>query len=525
MKKTAIIAVVLLLGMAARAQVSGIEYLQLLYNYDSDTSIVRNYNDTISVVMIYGHDANAISTNGLINSSSFILRDNTNRSFSHIVTLPVGYRVNDVRFVSLTRISGEEDWYCCFCGTRYEYRDMYAMVDSNGTPTNTYFYVYDSVGFVGFFKMEEALSPSNTFTAKLRDVEWASQLFRMTCYAEFEGRYYQDQYDYKDNAVLDVIGVPISTTGTCSAFWRVKFYPVVPTSFQPTGTRWDNNIRYDTTGIEKMEDVIQTDSHVVTVSRKIDSDNQLWLRFSGKETVQVLGGMELNPYYHPLDFYLLTIADEQVLGHQYAVVETPRLCSVFDEEFAVSFRMLNPEAEREGLLTFRHDLSNRTYATMEGLFDEGDYGLDDIVYVPEYDATATLQHHYGGRAHTTDLNYWSSAIGVYHMMHRLQAEEINLQSLCRYNLGGDQLLWSGIDAETGMHQYILYQRTPNPGEVIKSCQKHEVTYSLHSKIDMGTGYRKFFIQNRFDDIWQDYDVKFIHFDPYTIRKDDVCKEW
>lgn len=89
--------------MTAKSQVSGIERLEFENSYFADSTIVRNYNDTFSVVMSYGHYENTPAINGLFNSSSFILRDNTNSSMTHIVSLPIGYQVNDVRFVSLTR--------------------------------------------------------------------------------------------------------------------------------------------------------------------------------------------------------------------------------------------------------------------------------------------------------------------------------------------------------------------------------------------------------------------------------------
>lgn len=522
MKKNSIVLAFLLFCMIVVAQPSGTQRMSFTFKYFADTTIVRNYNDTLSVYMSYGHDSNTIAINGLANSSSFILRDNTNSNLTHLVTLPIGYRVNDVRFVSLKQISGDVDWYCCFCGTRYKYRDIYAMIDSNGNPTNTYYYVYDSIGFVGFFSMKEALSPNSTYSAKMRDVEKASQLFRMTCYAEYRGEYFNSQSTYEENAVLDVIGVPTLETGMPSAFWRVKFYPVYPTSLQPSGTRWDNNIRYDTLRMEKMLDITQTDSNVVTVSKKISSDNVLWLRFSKKEIVLTLGGLGLNTTIHPLMLNTLEIGGWEVPGFEYAVVETPKLCDVYDDEMAVAFRMENPEAGKEGLLTFRHNLLDGN-GFLEGLFDEGSYGLDDIVYLPEYDATATLQRQYRSRSHITDINYWSPAIGIYHLKHRLLENSINLQSLYKYDLGGDHLLWSGIDAVTRFPPYVLYQRVPDNDNLFESCQKQETMLSIHSKIYMGIGYHKFPIIRRFDDEWEKYPVTFQPFNPYNINKNKLCE--
>lgn len=526
MKKKFFFLTMLVFCMTARSQVSGIERLEFENSYFADSTIVRNYNDTFSVVMSYGHYENTPAINGLFNSSSFILRDNTNSSMTHIVSLPIGYQVNDVRFVSLTRKLGGEDLYCCFCGTRYIYKDMYAMVDSNGNPTNMYYYVYDSVGFAGFFWMKEALSPNTSCTAKVRDVEKAKQLFRMTCYAQSEGSLWNMQSTYRDNAVLDIVGVPKSYVNAASAFWRVKFYPVFPPAFQPSGTRWDNNIRYDTlVGIEKMVDVTQTDNYVVTVSKSMEDDNRLWLRFSGKETTYVYNGLQLSSLIHPLKMNTLNIGGELLPEGEMSIVETPRVCGVHLDEFAVAYRMQNDEFEHVGLLTFRHDLTSGTgSATLDGLYNNGDYMLDDLIYMYWHDVTATLQRHRGSRAHITDANYWLATMYSYNLCRRFSVDDINLQSICFYRQAGDVMLWSGIDAVTQMPPYILYQFVPSPKDMYTSCLEHEDILSTQTKIDMGEETYEFPICERFYDVWENYPVSFCHFDPYEINAKSLCEK-
>ena len=233
------------LSMLLEAQVSEIDQMLLGDGYMTKNTIVRQYDAKFNLVMVYGHDHNTVSGTVPSDHSSFYLRDANNGYTMHVVTLPDGYKVNDVKFVSLTRLDNHEDIYCCFCGTFYHYVDTYAIVEPPD-PRTQYFYYYDTMGFVGYFKMEEAFSSNNTYTAKIRNIELAKELDRMICYDEFRGGYVHNQNTYHDNAVLDIIGVPEDTVNAKSALWRVKFYPEYPDLVNfPSGTRWDNSVTYE----------------------------------------------------------------------------------------------------------------------------------------------------------------------------------------------------------------------------------------------------------------------------------------
>lgn len=146
--------------------------------------------------------------------------------------------------------------------------------------------------------MNEALNPTASYTAKVRDVEKTIELYKMTCYAEAYGYYHSYQNSFIDNAVLDIIGTD-DTVNAPSCFCRAKFYPDCYGS-----TRWDNNIRCNTNEI--LTDITKTDDYVVTSSHCTTGNTQ-WIRYSGKEDHLIMGGLQLSPDVNAVDFTSLTI--------------------------------------------------------------------------------------------------------------------------------------------------------------------------------------------------------------------------
>lgn len=247
MKKIALIILFSFLPfLRLAAQISEIE--QIFRSHDNDyvqyTSIVRNYDTKYNVLSQYGYFNNETRADTIKGYSSFMIQNTNTGVIKHIFDLPKGYQVNDVRFVTLRKIDGvtTED-FCCFCGTRTE-------LGNQG---------YLTRGFAGFFSMQQAINPSSTYTAKVRDVERTIALYRMVCYGEEYGYYYHLQNSFIDNAVLDIIGLEDTVNGP-SCFCRAKFYPDVY-----GGTRWDNNIR-DKLTCHKGNDVL---AKPVTIEHRI----------------------------------------------------------------------------------------------------------------------------------------------------------------------------------------------------------------------------------------------------------------
>lgn len=247
------------LSHQSMSQVSGIDKM-LLPNYFSESTLVRNFEGKNNIIMSYGCEEGLYNTYGICEKSSFFVQTVDNGQITHLVDLPFGYKVNDMQFVYLKKKQSDfYEPYLCFCGTRtksieYEYPHS---LDSTLQPVA----VPVLVGFVGYFKVYAAMSPTTSDSVVVRDVECSKELHRMTCYAEQNGLYNVNGYSFRDNAVLDIIGI----AGPCinrlnhnnlSSLWRVKFCPDYPYSYYfPSGTHWDNNIRFNNDNVEKMVDI------------------------------------------------------------------------------------------------------------------------------------------------------------------------------------------------------------------------------------------------------------------------------
>ena len=152
MKKIILVLFVLTPFVKLSAQNSEIERIFRSANYIQYKTIVRNYSDTINVLMQYGYSINTVYEDSIKASSSFMIQNTITGDITHIVDLPKGYQVNDVRFVSLRRIDGvtTED-FCVFCGTRTQFDDIVYLPALPDEPSQ-YYYVYSKHGFAGFFQ-------------------------------------------------------------------------------------------------------------------------------------------------------------------------------------------------------------------------------------------------------------------------------------------------------------------------------------------------------------------------------------
>ena len=274
MKRIILFLVAFLQLFSLSAQISEIEQIYGPYSdeYTLYTTIVRNYNDKYNVLMKYGSYANVVYTDPITDRSSFMIQNTSTGDIVHIVDLPLGYQVNDIRFVTLRKMDGVTTVdFCCFCGTRTRFDGIIYPFEPPEDRTD-YIYTYSKHGFAGVFSMEEALNPSSSFTAKVRNVEGTKELFKMECYPEEYGYYYHNQNTYIDEVVMDIIGTD-DTVNKPSCFCRAKVYPV----YSGGGVRWDNNMRYN--NYDVLTDITKTDDYVVTTANNVAGDS-LWIRYS-----------------------------------------------------------------------------------------------------------------------------------------------------------------------------------------------------------------------------------------------------
>lgn len=499
------------------AQISEIEQIFRSPNgYVQYTSIVRNYDDNYNVIMQYGYFSNSTNTNNdsIRGHSSFMIQNTNSGDITHIVGLPGGYQVNDVRFVTLRKIDGvsTED-FCVFCGTRTQFDGIVYLPSLPGQPSTSY-YVYSKHGFAGFFSMDEALSPTTSFTAKIRDVEKTKELHRMTCYAEQHGYYYYQQNSFLDNAVLDIIGLD-DTVNAPSCFCRAKFYPDCYGS-----VRWDNNIRFNTN--EVLTDITKTNNYVVTTSHNV-TGNGLWIRYSDQEDHLVYGGLQLSNYENSIDFSLLTMqtgCNNTIAIENFSRCSPAKLCHIINDEIAVSYHMQGQGYG--GLLNSRYKYTNGTLYFLQGAYLKSTPLLKELIHLSANNATAILYN--DNSDYVTVLNWMLNSNSCNYPVEMFYNNNCILHSLTLQNRNGyEHLFWSGKEASNSLSpMYIMSQRGEQGGGYEQTCHyvKNEVAQPViigHSIINnpMPIGPRF-----SYDEVT--YPVTYIHFDPYEFDKEFQC---
>ena len=521
--KKQIFVISLILGFlpVLNAQISETSRL-VLDNYASISTLVRNYNGKHNIIMSYGRITNQQTPNNINERSSFFVQSTDNGYVQHIVDLPYGYKVNDIQFVYLKMIQGDYYIpYCCFCGTRTTGFEYYYPVPRDSTNVVI---VPITNGFVGYFRVEDAISPSYLDTAVVRDVECSKELHRMTCYAEQEGNYWLNQYTFRDNAVLDIIGIANDEHyihNNLSALWRVKFYPVYSYVYSPTGTRWDNNIRYNEYDNEKMLDIIGTDNNIVTISQPTNDYKNIWLRYSDKEIHHIGAGIELNSNIQQLGLSSLLI-DGTEINNAYltAFKEKLRLAPISSDIFSLAFAAHNDADAIDGIFTFKKDISDPSY-TLNGSYDQGGYEVDELIYLPENKASAYLFHIGEYNTKNTGIVFWNYLNNNKYITYHLYSNYITLNSFCFYNIWNESLSWSGTHESLFIPPYLLLQEIDYPMEEIDHCQSLTGLLSSKTTINYIDWYNDFKIKERFGDIKP---VTKIPFSPYDVSRKIICNK-
>lgn len=517
--------ILLSLSYQSMAQVAEIDRM-LVPNYYSESTLVRNFEGKNNIIMSYGCNPNLYNVYGICEKSSFFVQATDNGQIIHLVDLPIGYKVNDMQFVYLKKKQSDYyEPYLCFCGTRtksIEYVYPHSL-DSIQQPVA----VPVLVGFVGYFKVYSALTPTTADSVILRDVECSKELHRMTCYAERNGAFCPQQSTFRDNAVLDIIGIAgpcISnyTHNNLSSLWRVKFYPDYPYYLYPSGTHWDNNIRFNEDNVEKMVDIVGTDDYVVTVSQPENSDRDFWLRYSSKETSLHNGGLELNSNVQDVPLSTLQINGINIQNSNLTTYDLPvRLSHTTNNTVAFAFGSRIRDNNLEGICAFKRDFDSYNYS-LDGFFDNNAFDLYELTYLPNNDASAYLFSIGYRCVYYTGTTYWNISASGTHPTKHFFTNHINQNSFCYCNLGYDLLSWSGTNCTTNQPPYLSHQKIGAPDDVIEHCQSLSTNNSAKANISIQNQYHEFKIQERYEDHQDVFPVSKIGFTPFHVEKETIC---
>lgn len=509
-----LLALMPLLKLTAQQSETELIFRSTSNSYEQLSSIVRNYDVTTNVIMQYGHFTSAGSQNVLRDGSSFMIQNTTTGGITHIFDLPNGYQVNDVQFVTLRKIDGvtTQD-FCVFCGTRTQLDDVIQTPTLPGE-TPQYQYQYSKHGFAGFFAMNEALSPSASFTAKVRDVEKTRELYKMVCYAEEHGTYYSHQNSFLDNAVLDIIGLD-DTISAPSCFCRARFYPGYN-----GGIRWDNDMRYNSN--EVLTDIAMTDDYVVTSSHSATGNDQ-WIRYSEKEDHWVTGGLQLNNYVYSIDSTLLTIHNHCNSSFNIYNLERPgtaKICHTRHNGIELSYRV---KADGfYGLLNCQYNYDNGTLQFLRGAYYKCLPSVYELIYMPRNNATA-ITYKESNQDMVTIIS-WERNNNCYYPTKQYWEDNIDIHSITLQNRGGyEHLFWSGMKRDDLysplyllMHRVILGYRTD------PTCHNTFSNSALPVTIGYVPDWNPMTIAMQFDYNDITYPVMYISFNPHDIESDVIC---
>lgn len=506
------------------AQSSGMVRMVSDNEHVSFKTIVRNYNDKYNIVMDYGLDVAGPNPNNLVSQySTFYMHNIESGELIRLFKLEFGYCVNDVRFVALKRDSTgmDIDTFCCFCGTKYTYRgeELLPSLEDDPTPVQ---YVVDSAGFAGFFSMDDAVDaalnpsqPSNA-TAKVREVEGTSSLYRMASYSEAPSRYYEGS-GYYENAVLDIIGITADTLNSRPCFARAKFYPEYNNSIL-----WDNNLRYNEFSDEIICDVTSTNDYVVTVSKFKGNRHDVFLRVSEKESLSCMGGCELNDQVYFLDWKGLSIcAFEGIDGDGVVVWDSLRLCYLdrHVDEYALAIGI---QADTlSGILTLIYKIKGKN-SFLRGSFERGFYRLSELAYMPIQNTNITLTRDRDSNYSISRFNAWpvenDNVCDFFD--HYVSSPNYQQQSIAIYNGYG---LIRGCVNENGHEPFALmfypWARPQNAND----CAMITFDAWYKASIDTEDDTRQFRIKIRYPYNTIKYPNYYIPFEPYIQPMEQLCE--
>jgi len=420
------------------------------HTFDIGRAIVRSYNDSNIFVFNRYTDifCSASPTSPLLTRTEIYVTDTSLKKIIKICDLPCGYRVYDAQFVTLHRnnTANTPVNFCVFCGTLYE--------------STT-----DSSGFVGLFYIDTIFQQGTPGSVYLRNVEGCRSLSRFVAYTETNG-YYQNTCGniFNENAVLDMVGLPLNSIARPSTVARVKFYPECNGDI-----RWDNNIRTPPSGsTERVVDIVKEDLSIVMASVFAGDNHTIWLRRNSQEYYFYFGGMQFSDIPYIIDAYNISKGGTYPNNTYLSNFSLPiRLSSMGSNSTVLSFHASNTGTNGfDGIFSYRFNILNSTI--MEGVYIDTIPALKDVCSLYDNLSTALLTQGptYGSRIYTI---MWGTG-ATYYSFFPMEFSE-TLQSICRYNSGFinfpygivmayPSLLFSPAMA-LGYHSYYTVPISPN----------------------------------------------------------------
>ena len=522
--KLSFLSLALLASLGVTAQISESEYVirSSTNKYKHYSSLVRNYDKGHNVVMQYGYFTNVVSITGdsIKGYSSFLIQDINTGDVMHIVDLPWGYQVNDVRFVTLKKkYSLEPVDFCCFCGTRTQLDNVTVLPAMPDEPT-TYVFHYSKHGFAGFFSMEEALAPTSAFKARVRDVENAVELYRMTCYAESWGYHNDGRATFEDNAVLDIIGTDDTTNGP-SCFYRAKFYPVYG-----TGVLWDNNIRANDN--EVLTDITKTDNYVVTVSNDVAGDS-LWVRYSGMEDHLVFGGLQLDTVVDQIHLTNLQVqpgCNSGTVFKEVQQISPAKICHTEGDgiEVACGVSEAGKAVGDEWLFNGQYNYNSGGLNLWRASLLDRNPRIKEMLYMPIHDVTAILHEH--RLLDYISMIRWDSIAHCLYDVSQYSAHDLIFHSMALGERNGfNHLYWTAIDRGDPLSPMRINSQSGSQiGVEDPTCHWPESVEARTVIVENSQYGKAMKIKYRYPYDEVRYPVKDCYFDPYIVNTWFRCKK-
>lgn len=385
MKKysTIVLLGLLLSGCSAMAQSSETHKITI----PAEHIVVRPYNYFQEIIFGYGAPPQASqnpSTNANMKRTTIALRTYTTGHTEQIAELPVGYKVFDAQVITLTMNESGNSVpidFCVFCGTKIIDNGYWVF-----SITGNLMWVsnVDSTGFVGFFYLNSNGSnngaSNNVYLRQVRDTK---HLFKMAAYAESYGFYCNYcGTTYFDNAVLDVIGVPLDTMNYASCINRIKFYPECNGS-----VLWSSDIRVPTGNPEEIvTDITGTDNYIFTSSIFPNDTQSVYIRRSNKDTYYHPDGVKISPTMLKLKLNNILIAP---LIYNTYFKKPIRVTHLTGDYAVVSFVAANTSGSFfscNGLFSFKVDQQS----VIDGKYDNTPCTLVDVCRYKDTVASVAL---------------------------------------------------------------------------------------------------------------------------------------
>lgn len=416
------------------------------YPVYTENVLVRNNNDKLLFVFEHNISASQSTNPNASSATTIYVTDTTMSLLRKICELPSGYRVHDAQFVTLHRDNAAQTPvnFCVFCGTYT--RDTGYYYQMQWIPR------VDSDGFVGLFYIDTVFQTTAPGSVYVRNIEGCKSLYKMVAYTETNG-YYQGvcQNVFKENAVLDIVGLPKDTAFRASTVARVKFYPECNGEI-----RWDNNIRTPpVNSTEKVVDIIKEGTSIITASVFTNDYHTIWLRRNSQEYYFYFGGMQFTKTAYLFDAHTIISPAANPYNLNSTTFSLPvRLSPMGADNSVLSFNAQNIDngiTYYDGLFSLRFKIQNTTILDGSYILNAGT--LKDVCSLPDTTATVLLTHD-GSQNSWMYTEKWNNIVNPLYILYCTN----KVNSVCRYNVVGNNGFWGfalgGLHPTTSSDFYV-----------------------------------------------------------------------